>query len=191
MQRGLGFFFLVAGWMVSMTPPAAAQGRRTPVPDTGMVAVGFTVGASLPTDAALTNGIDLGAQVERYFTPRVSVRGRLSGFWADIGSRPFSGTIQPVAFEGNIVHNWERGVWHPYVTGGIGLYHYRFTEDLVDSSDNKFGVNFGGGAEYFFTRHDTLLGEALLRVVPGRTTSLRSDYEPGYWTLMMGYKKYF
>jgi hypothetical protein len=156
-----------------------------------MAAIGFTVGASLPTEPSLKNGIDLAAQAEKYLTPRVSVRGRVSAAWFDITGRGFIGTVQPVAIEGNLVHNWEGGAWHPYATGGIGLYHYRFDETPLESSDNKFGVNFGGGVEYFFTRRDTLLGEALVRVVPGRTNSLRTSYEAGYWTLNMGYKKYF
>jgi len=154
-----------------------------------MVAIGFTVGASVPRDAFLDNGIDLGAQVEGYLTPRVSVRGRVSGAWFAVNGG--HNTVQPLAFEGNVVHNWERGAWHPYATGGIGLYHYRFDESSITSSDSKFGVNFGGGVEYFFTRHDTLLAEALVRVIPGHATSLNTIYDTGYWTFMMGYKKYF
>jgi len=168
--------------------PAAAQQR---VPDTGMVAIGFTVGGSRPSDDALTGGIDLGAQVEGYLTPRVAIRGKVSSPWFDIVGRSFTGTIQPVAIEGNLVYNWEHGTWHPYVTGGVGLYHFRFTEADVDSSHTKAGVNFGGGAEYFFTRHDTILGEATVRIIPGRVNSAHSDYETGYWTLAVGYKKYF
>jgi hypothetical protein len=178
---------LLAGVLTLTAVPAAAQR----VPDTGMVAIGFTAGISRANDEALTRGVDLGAQVERYFTPRVSIRGKVSSPWFDILGRPFGGTIQPVAFEGNIVHNWERGVWHPFVTGGIGVYRFRFKEPDIDSLDTKLGFNFGGGVEYFFRLHDTVFGEATVRAIPGRTTSLASDYETGYWTLAVGYKKYF
>ncbi len=183
---------LVAAGVLSVIVlvPASAAAQAA-VPDTGMTAVGFTVGASLPSDEALDNGVDFGAQVERYLTPRESVRGKISGAWFDISGRGFTGTVHPIALEGNLVHNWERGIWHPYVTAGIGWYHYKFTESSLDSSDNKFGVNLGGGAEYFLTRHDTLLGELQVRLVPGRTDSLLTDYESGYWTLAFGYKKYF
>jgi hypothetical protein len=40
-------------------------------------------------------------------------------------------------------------------------------------------VNFGGGAEYFLTRHDTILGEATSASFLG-ATSLNLDYETGY-----------
>jgi hypothetical protein len=169
--------------------PAAAQAR---VPDTGMSAFGVTLGASIPSDDKLANGIDLGVQGEYYLSPRMSVRGKISGPWFDIqeGRGP-TGTIHPIAFEGNIVHNWEHGTWHPYATGGVGWYHYGFDEDRVESSGNKFGVNLGGGAEYFLSRRDTVLGEVQVRIVPGGTHSLLDDYDTGYWTLAVGYKRYF
>ena len=178
---------LVVGGLALIAAPSSAQ----QVPDKGMVAIGFTVGGSRETDDALSGGLELGAQVEGYLTPRVSIRGKVSSPWFDIVGRPFAGTIQPVATEGNLVYNWERGVWHPYVTGGVGFYHFRFTESGIDSSHTKGGVNFGGGAEYFLTRHDTILGEATVRIIPGRAFSANSDYETGYWTLAVGYKKYF
>ena len=174
--------------MGSAPAPASAQAM---VPGKGMTAVGFTIEASLPSDDALDSGADIGAQVEHYLTPRDAIRGRISGAWFDISGRPFTGTVHPIALEGNLVHNWERGVWHPYLTAGLGWYHYKFTESKLDSSDDKFGINLGGGAEYFLTRHDALLGELQVRIVPGRTESLLSDYESGYWTLGVGYKKYF
>jgi len=187
MQRSLGIL-LAAGVLGLFSSPAVAQ---SPVPNTDMMAVGFTAGASVPNDDALDHGAEVGVQIERYLSPRVSIRGKFSGAWTDILGRQFTGTIHPIAIEGNLVHNWEGGAWHPYATAGVGFYHYSFTEAGLDSSDNKIGVNLGGGAEYFFTRRDTLLGEALVRLVPGRTHSVRSDYETGYWSVMLGYKKYF
>jgi hypothetical protein len=172
-------------WTVT---PAAAQGR---VPDTGMNAFGITLGASMPNEDSLENGLDLGVQFEHYLSPRLSVRGKLSGPWFDIQDRGFTGTVHPIAIEGNVVHNWERGVWHPYATAGIGLYRYGFDEGDLESSDTKFGINLGGGAEYFVTQRDALLGELQIRIVPGKTESLRTEYDTGYWTLGVGYKKYF
>jgi opacity protein-like surface antigen len=187
MHKGL-VILGVAGALALAAAPARAQSQ---VPASGMTAAGFTVGASMPYDDALDSGVDLGVQIEQYVSPRASIRGKFSGAWFDIESRPFSGTIQPMAFEGNVVYNWEHGKWHPYATGGVGLYHFRFDEADLKSTDNKVGLNFGGGAEYFLTRRDTVLGEVQFRVIPGRTDSLQSDYEPGYWSLVFGYKKYF
>lgn len=187
----------VVAWLGLAAVPAAAQG---PVPDTGMTALGFTAGMSAPHDDALDSGLDVGVQLERYVTPRTSVRAKVSGAWFDIEGRPFPGTMHPIAVEGNLVHNWERGAWHPFVTGGVGWYRYEFDEGEdprddddaeFESDDTKFGVNFGGGVEYFLSREAAVLGEFNLRMVPDRVDSLLSDYEPGYWSLLLGYKRYF
>jgi hypothetical protein len=175
--------------------PAAAQRPREgrgPVPAPGMGAIGAQITAAMPSEDSWKNGVDVTGSVEGYLSRRVSVRGSVSGAWLDIFGRGFNGTINPVAFNGNVVYNWEGGKWHPYATGGAGLYHYRFSEGITSSSANKFGVDVGGGAEYFFTRHDTLLGEVLVHSVPGTVTSGLTTYQkPSYWTLSGGYKKYF
>jgi opacity protein-like surface antigen len=198
MQKSLLLAAAAVVGLIGVSPVRAAA--QAPVPDTGMTAGGLTLGMSVPHDDALDSGVDLGVQLERYVTPRVSVRAKVSGAWFDIEGRPFPGTMHPIAIEGNIVHNWERGAWHPYATAGVGWYRYGFDEgeeieddddSEFESDDDKFGVNFGGGLEYFLSLEDTLLGEFQLRVVPGRTESLLSDYEPGYWSLVFGYKRYF
>jgi len=182
---------------VLLASPAAAQQRRRaaaprPVPDRGMNAVGVQIGAGMPADVALKNGIDLTGTLEHYFSQRVSFRGAVSGAWFDIFGHSFDGTVSPVALDGNVVYNWEGGAWHPYVTGGLGLYHYRFTEAGLASTQNKLGIDLGGGVEYFFTRRDTLLGEALVHVIPGDDLSgTRAGYQAGCWSLSGGYKKYF
>ena len=173
-----------------MGPSAAAQSRG-PVPNTGMMAAGVSMGAAPAFDSALNNGLDLAGQFESYLTPRVSIRALVSKAWNDINDRPFTGTVAPIAVNGNVVYNWEGGAWHPYATAGVGLYHYTFTEGGLDSSDTKFGVNAGGGVEYFVTRHDTLTGEVVFHAIPGTVSSLRSSYDAGYWRIAGGYKKYF
>src|SRR5689334_15851869 len=93
------FLFVMVSLLMCGSMPAAAQARRAvrPVPDTGMAAFGVTVGASVPTEPSLQNGVDLGAQIEKYLSPRVSVRARASGAWFDVTGRGFVGTVQPVA----------------------------------------------------------------------------------------------
>jgi len=186
---------VTAALVIAVATPAAAQQRRRearrPVPDAGMLAVGMSVSASIPSEPALMNGITLGASAEGYFTPRVSIRGQFSGSWWDIFGHSFNGTVNPMVFTGNVVYNFERGVWHPYVTGGAGIYHYRFTEGVTTSSDTKAGANFGGGAEFFVSRHDTFSGEVLLHAVPGLTSSRLAQYQARFWTIAFGYKRYF
>src|SRR5262249_35035762 len=99
MHRMLIGIALVAS-MAAVAAPAAAQRRTAPrtqprTPATGMWAVGGSVGAAAPMDAALQNGIDLAGNVERYLTPRVSVRGQIGASWWDIQGHSFAGTVRP------------------------------------------------------------------------------------------------
>ena len=176
--------------------PAIAQTRSTerrstPVPAPDQVAVGFSAGFAMPSASGLDTGMGISAQIERYLTSRASLRGQLSGAWTDVFAQPFEGSVKPMAVNGNLVYNWEGGKIHPYVTGGVGFYRYRFSEAGLTGASNKLGTNVGGGAEVFFTRRDALTVEALAHVVPGTVTSTLTTYEPSYWTLGFGYKMYF
>ena len=176
--------------------PAAAQSRssRTQssrVPNGSMFGLGMATGVLAPSSIDQNNGWYLTVNGEGYFTPRVSARAQFGGGWSDIFGHSFAGQVKPMVLLGNLVYNWEGGKVHPYVTGGGGMYHYRFTEAGVDSSDTKAGVDFGGGAEYFFTRHDTLTGEVLFHAVPGMANGRSADYKARFWTVTGGYKKYF
>ncbi len=195
MRRSL-VVLAVTAIAVAIASPVFAQTRaprsaQRPVPDTGMGAIGLKLGVALPNETFFTNGLDLGASVEGYITPRVSLRGQLSGAWWDITGHSYTGSVNPIVLDGNIVYNFEHGVWHPYVTAGGGMYHYRFTEGTITSSDTKAGVDFGGGTEYFLTRRDTILGEVLVHVVPGQANGALSTYKPDFWTISFGYKRYF
>src|SRR5882672_7915285 len=119
----------VASALVVSAIPAAAQ-RRTPVPNAGMWAVGGSIGGGVPQDASLASGLNLSGNIERYLTRRVSIRGQLGGASNDIANRGFTGTIRPVYVDGNVVYNWEGGAWHPYVTGGLGVYRFHSSENL-------------------------------------------------------------
>jgi hypothetical protein len=168
--------------------PAAAQ--RRPVPDYGMVGLGGSIGASVPSEASLQSGPDLAGNVEGYLTPRVSIRGQLGTRWWDITGRRVTGTVQPLYVDGNVVYNWEGGVIHPYVTGGFGVYHYAFDIPGVNGTDNKFGGDFGGGLEFFFRRYVTLTGEVLYHAVSTPVHSPVGDFESRFWSVRMGVKKY-
>jgi hypothetical protein len=165
---------------------AAAQ-QRAPAKD--MWAVGGSIGVSVPTDSSLDHGFDISGNIERYLTPRVSVRGQVGSAWWDIVGRRFTGTVNPIFLDGNLVYNWEGGKWHPYVTGGVGLYHYRSDESL--GSDTKFGGNVGGGIEYFYTRRSTVTGEGLYHAVGAFNTPLATFNEGSSWTFTAGLKHYF
>jgi opacity protein-like surface antigen len=168
--------------------PAQAQRR---VPDTGMWGAGASIGAAVPSDPSLDNGLQLTGNVEGYVTPRVSVRGQLGGASTDIIGRNFSGTVSPLFVTGNVVYNWEGGMLHPFVTGGLGM--YRFTADEAGApkrSDTKAGFNLGGGIEYFVTRHATMTAELLYHKVDEFSTPLARFNDGSFWSFGVGAKAY-
>ena len=176
-----------------LASPAWAQ---TQVPAEGMITVGLNVGFASPTNDALNSGMNLGASVERYFTPRASIRGQLTGAWFEDDVFEDT-TISPMAVTVNGVYNWERGAWHPYTTAGLGFYRFRLTDELFedafdgDGTETKFGVNLGAGLEYFFTRRDTITAELQYHLIPGDMDGFFADYDTNYWTVAAGYKRYF
>jgi hypothetical protein len=189
MKAGL-FVLAVAGVLVGVIPATAQQ--RRPVPDTGEWSIGGSIGAGSPRDPSLSGGLDLAANVERYLTPRLSIRGQLGGDSNDIVQRNFTGTISPVFLDGNVVYNWEGGVWHPYVTGGLGMYRYRSFETLAPTTtDTSLGVDVGGGLEYFTNRRVTITGELLYHDVNRISTPLTTFNQGQFWTFTVGLKRYF
>lgn len=183
---------LVSFAFLASVVPASAQRRPAQVPAAGMWAIGGSVGAAVPADASLDRGLEVAGNIEGYLTPRVSVRGQLGTAWWDIVGRRFTGTVKPVFFDGNLVYNWEGGAWHPYVTGGVGMYRYRSTESgAPDGSDTKAGFDVGGGIEYFFTRRATLTGEALYHKVGAFSTPLAVFNDGSFWSFSIGAKAYF
>lgn len=175
----------------ALARPAWAQTR---VPDEGMYTIGLNVGFANPQEDALNSGLNLGASFERYFTPRVSIRGQLLGAWFEDDIFEDT-TVSPMAFTGNAVYNWERGAWHPYATAGVGLYRFRLSDEFIDDDDldteSRFGINLGGGIEYFFTRRDTFTSELQFHLIPGDFDGLLSGYDANYWSFSAGYKHYF
>src|SRR5262249_15600173 len=69
--------------------PVAAQERRGPVPAPGMVGVGASFGASIPTDDRLKSGPEVTGNIEGSLTRRLSVRGRVGATWEDFTGQRF------------------------------------------------------------------------------------------------------
>jgi Outer membrane protein beta-barrel domain len=190
-MRARLFTFAVGALLVSAIP-AAAQRRSTPVPNTGMWSIGGAIGAGVPTDPSLSGGLALAGNVERYLTRRLSIRGELGGAWNDIVGRHFTGTVSPVFLDGNVVYNWEGGIWHPYVTGGLGMYRYRSFESLAPGrTDTSLGLDVGAGLEYFTNRRVTLTAEFLYHDINQINTPLATFTQGQFWTITGGVKRYF
>lgn len=188
MWRAIAFVLFVSGLAAPVWAQVPAFG---PVPARGMSAVGVSIGLAVPGDDGLDNGWTLTATGEHYLTRRVGVRGSIGAAWWNRTGAGDDNSMSPVLATGNLVYNWERGKWHPYATGGLGLYKFRFTEDGIDSHDTTVGFNLGGGAEYFLTRSDAITGELLIHPLVGVVDSRNTSYFPWFWTLSAGYKKFF
>jgi hypothetical protein len=151
-----------------------------------MAGIGASVGAALPTEDNLENGLELAGNVESYLTPRVSIRGQLGTAWLD-----FSGgtaTARPLFVDGNIVYNWEGGQWHPYVTGGVGYYRYHVKN--ASATDSNAGFDLGAGFEYFFTRRSTMTAELLYHKVGEVIAPPLIISDGSFWTFAIGAKTY-
>jgi hypothetical protein len=173
---------------VVLLAATSAFAQRAPSP--GMLAVGGSVGAAAPSDAGLANGLEAAVNVEGYLTARVSARAQLGGSSWEVTGRHFTGKVKPVRLDGNLVYNWEGGAWHPYVTAGIGMYHYKSKFDPgIEGSDTKAGFNLGGGLEYFFAQRATITAEALYHHTGTFDTPL-AVFDGPYWSIGVGLKAY-
>lgn len=157
-----------------------------------MWALGGSVGGSISTDSSVDNGLELAANVEGYLTSRVSIRGQFGGSSWDFVGRGFSGSVKPIRLDGNVVYNWEGGAVHPYVTAGLGMYHYgsHIAPGGPDGGDTKAGFNIGGGVEYFIKRRTSLTAEALYHEVGAFDTPLAVIESGSFWTVTAGIKAY-
>jgi len=191
-MRSLLIVTAIGGAIVLLASPAAAQRRVAQVPAEGMWGVGGSIGAAGPSDASLQNGFDFAGNIEKYLTQRFSLRGQLGVTSWDIQGRGFGGSITPFFADANAVYNWEGGFVHPYVTGGVGLYHYNASETgTQDRSDTKPGLNFGGGAELFFNRRTTMTGEITYHKVGAFESPLTTFQDGSFWRFGIGVKRYF
>jgi opacity protein-like surface antigen len=176
---------------------ASAEAQRRPVvlhasvPEAGDLAAGASVGLSTPTDRFFGNGIEVAGGIEGYLTPRVAVRGQLGTTWWDITGLRGADEMQPMFVSANLVYNWGGEVWHPYVTGGIGVYRFKFEGERGDDSDSSGGFNFGGGIEYFMESRTAITGEVLYHSVGDFRTSGLTFAEGSFWSFMGGLKTYF
>ena len=66
----------------------------------------------------------------------------------------------------------------------------RHVTGTQDATDTAFGVNVGGGIEYFLNRRTTFLGEALYHHVGEVNTPLATFTGP-FWAVSAGLKRYF
>jgi Outer membrane protein beta-barrel domain len=184
-MRRLTLSWLTLALLVVVPQIASAQRER--VPNAGTVAAGIDVGAFIPTNDALANSALINVLYEYYATPRVSFR---TGFgWSNpaFGSGPVD-SLRQMPLKLDVNYNWEGGRWHPFIGTGVGAYFLQFRSNgsSIGETETRFGLNTGGGLEYFFNRNVALKGEGRYHAV----TNARGQ-DPSGVALTAGLKTYF
>ena len=97
-------------------------------------------------------------------------------------------SLRQVRIGADVLYNWERGKWHPFVGGGINTHALRLKDNGVrlGDSENQLGVSGLGGVEYFFRRRTSLKFE-------GRALFIDDVFglDPGGFSGTAGVKWYF
>ena len=178
------------GWILAaalLVAPASsfAQAR---VPDSQMMAIGADAGVLFPGDH-LEPGLVVNGLWEYYFTPRAGIRTTLG--WANLSfdGREDDDTQRQIKLALDLLYNWEYGKVHPFVTGGGGVWFLQEKDngENFGESENKPGLTFGAGIDYFVTRTATVKFEGRydwVAVDDGRP-------DPSGISLTVGVKKFF
>jgi len=158
--------------LLLLSPIVLPASEASTAPLKGDMAVSFNAG--------LANALDddfedvepvLTGTFEYYTTPRFSWRGLLGimSFDADLPGNP---SVDFTFVNANVVYNWEGGRIHPYVTGGVGLYDKSASSGLPpDSDETTFGVNGGGGIDWFLGARWALKFEGTFHGLTGEDPS--------------------
>jgi hypothetical protein len=184
-MRSVRNHYIAATLLLILPTAALAQSR---VPHEGSMAAGAEAGFYAPADDALDATPIVGGFFEYYFTPRVSVRPSVMfldpGF--DIGDPEDS--VRHVRFGGDVIYNWERGEWHPFVGGGLSIHSLRLKDNGrgFGDSENELGVSGLGGVEYFFRDRVSLKFEGRAQFVDDAF-----GFDAGGFSGTVGVKWYF
>ncbi len=175
---------LVIAFSVMAPVVGSAQER---VPQAGSTAVGFDVGVFVPSADGLDSAPVLGALFEYYLTPRVSLR---TGFGFADSSFENDDSLRQVPLRVDLNYNWEGGRWHPFVGTGVGAYFLQLKNNNgqpFGDQETKFGINVGGGIEYFLNRRVSVKGEGRYHIIENGSTGL----DPSGLGIGVGLKTYF
>lgn len=172
MRKGTLAATLIVLFIMAALPVLAATTQPRSSMHPGMWAAGGDLGLANPTgDGDFDTDPQLGAFLERFTSDHISWRGMLTTASAeDPRFDPSSGRdVDITAVNGNVLYTWEGGYWHPFVTGGLGMYDY---DDTAGDGDVEVGTNLGGGVNLFMTRTAALKFEGLLHAT---TSNIEPD----------------
>jgi hypothetical protein len=172
---------MIAALMLFLPLTAAAQPRA------GQVALGGDIGLFFPTDDQFDGALIGGGFIEIYPSARIGVRPSLfvTSPEYDRGTDEHEKQMR-LGFD--VIYNWERGRYHPFVGGGLGAHFLQFRQDGEDSGDSSTELGFAalGGIEVFLNRAWTLKGEGRYHWVDNER-----GVDPDGLALTIGLKRYF
>lgn len=168
---------LLAGTGALLMAVTAAQAQGTANAPARPWKVGGALGATIPL-GDFSDGADLGWHLGGLFEYKqpsfpVTWRGELTyhrnGLKDDYFSSQIpevgnlSGNFSMINFVANAVYPFgdKAKTARPYIIGGLGLYHLKATASYqgidISDSQNKFGINVGGGFEFALSGFDTFV----------------------------------
>lgn len=191
----LGLLATAGAGLLAAPDSADAQTRRrtttrvtqSRMPDQGTAAVGGSAGFFFPSDEAFEASPIIEGFGEYYVTPRVSLRGRLA-FTDPSLDREDDDSLRQIQLGFDAIYNWERGKWHPFVGGGLGVHFLQAKDNGRDFGDSRSEPSFNalGGIEYFINRTVSLKGEGRYQWVDDVVFG-----DPSGFVATFGVKKYF
>jgi opacity protein-like surface antigen len=188
-MRLVPYRYIVLALLLTIPTPALAQ-RASPgarVPAEGSMAAGGEAGFIASGDDDLTPSFIVGGFFEYYFTPRLSLRPSVTFLDAGFDDEN-DDSLRQTRLGADVIYNWERGKWHPFAGGGLGVHSLRLKDNgrAFGDTANQFGLTALGGAEYFFNRRTSLKFE-------GRAMFVDDAFglDPGGFAGTVGVKRYF
>lgn len=172
MHRFLGRFVIGAG---ALLIAATAQAQGTSKSSGRPFKLGGEFGATVPT-GDFGDGADLGFNIGGLieYKPQsmpINLRGEITynrnalkkGFFNDPTFDNIDGNFSMINFVGNAVIPFgdAASTARPYAIGGLGLYHMKASADFngidVSDSQNKLGINVGGGFTFALSGFETFV----------------------------------
>ena len=157
---------VMTGALHAQAQPSSPSGRRT-TPPAGTWAGGVDAGFVNPLgDDEFDGEPTLDGYLEYFFTPHVSWRGMFAFTAFDGADVPGLGgdDVDIAALTVNLLYQWEGGIVHPFVTGGVGFYNY---DPEFGDDDLEPGLNGGGGLNVYTADRFAIKFEALFHGTDG------------------------
>ncbi len=163
--------------------PVLAAAQR--MPREGGFAVFGGLGVSNPTDEDFDADVGFSGGFD-YFVTRNFSLGALGGAWKS--DTDFGDDAKEAYADFTATYNWEGGVLHPFVQGGVGAY---FVDFPFGDSDTEFGGFVGGGLDIFFTRSTAVDLAFRYHVVPDVDVGFSNEVDAKFFEAHAGVKFYF